>query len=68
MCNNRVLLRLGDEPTIHKLKNSVGGVPEGLWGRLKNLPTGQAIVSAHGIEPAQVVGLEPGTCKLRMVD
>jgi DNA helicase HerA-like ATPase len=68
LCNNHVLLRLGDEPTIHKLKNSVGGVPEGLWGRLKNLPTGQAIVSAHGIEPAQVVGLEPGTCKLRMVD
>jgi hypothetical protein len=28
LCNNRILLRLGDEPTIHRLKHSVGGVPE----------------------------------------
>jgi hypothetical protein len=68
LCNNRVLLRLGDEPTIHRLRHSVGGVPEGLWTRLKNLPTGQAIVSAQGIEPAMIVALEPGRCKLRMVD
>ena len=65
---HRVLLRLGDEPTINRLRHSVGGVPEGLWGRLKHLPTGQAIVSAQGIEPALVVALEPGRCKLRMVD
>ena len=57
--NNRVLLRLGDEPTIARLRQSVGGVPEGLWSRLKNLPTGQAIVSAHGIEPALLVALDP---------
>jgi hypothetical protein len=50
------------------VKQSVGGVPEGLWSRLKNLPTGQAIVSAHGIDPAMIVALEPGRCKLRMVD
>jgi DNA helicase HerA-like ATPase len=68
LCNNRILLRLSDEPTIHRLKHSVGGVPEGLWARLKNLPTGQAIVSAQGIEPAMLVALEPGRCKLRMVD
>ena len=57
-----------DEPTITRLKHSVGGVPENLWGRLKNLPTGQAIVSAHGIDPALIVALEPGRCQLRMVD
>jgi hypothetical protein len=68
LCNNRVLLRLGDEPTIGRLKHSVGGVSEGLWGRLKNLPTGQAIVSALGIEPALIVALDPGRCKLRLVD
>jgi DNA helicase HerA-like ATPase len=68
LCNNRILLRLGDEPTISRLKQSVGGVPEGLWARLKNLPTGQAICSAHGIDPAMIVALEPGRCKLRMVD
>src|SRR5262249_35294964 len=68
LCNNRILLRLGDEPTIRRLQNSVGGVPEGLWGRLKNLPTGQAIVSAQGIEPAQVGALEPCRCRLLMVD
>jgi DNA helicase HerA-like ATPase len=68
LCNNRILLRLGDEPTINRLRHSVGGVPEGLWGRLKNLPTGQAIVSAHGVDPAMIVALEPGRCKLRMVD
>jgi uncharacterized protein len=68
LCNNRVLLRLGDEPTIARLKNSVGGVPESLWGRLKNLPTGQAICSAQGIDPALIVALDPARCKLRMVD
>jgi DNA helicase HerA-like ATPase len=68
LCNNRVLLRLADEPTIKRLQNSIGGVPEGLWSRLKHLPPGQAIVSAHGIDPAMVVALEPGRCKLQMVD
>jgi hypothetical protein len=68
LCNNRILLRLGDEPTITRLKHSVGGVSESLWTRLKNLPTGQAIVSAHGIEPAMLVALDPGRCKLQMVD
>jgi DNA helicase HerA-like ATPase len=68
LCNNRILMRLGDEPTIARLKHSVGGVPENLWARLKNLPTGQAIVSAHGIDPALIVALEPGRSKLRMVD
>src|SRR5437667_12012818 len=68
LCNNRILLRLADEPTIHRLKHSVGGVPENLWVRLKNLPTGQAIVSALGIDPAMLVGLDPCRCKLRLVD
>ena len=68
LCNNRILMRLGDEPTIQRLKHSVGGVGEGLWGRLKNLPTGQAIISAHGIDPAMLVALDPGRCKLRLVD
>jgi DNA helicase HerA-like ATPase len=68
LCNNRILLRLGDEPTITRLKHSVGGVSDSLWGRLKNLPTGHAIVSAHGIDPAMIVALEPGRCRLRMVD
>lgn len=68
LCNNRVLMRLGDEPTLRKLQHSVGGVPEGLWPRLKNLPTGQAIVSAHGLDPALIVALDPGRCQLRMVD
>jgi DNA helicase HerA-like ATPase len=68
LCNNRVLLRLADEPTIQRLQRSVGGVPEALWQRLKHLPTGQAIVSAQGIEPALLVRLEPGGGMLRMVD
>jgi hypothetical protein len=68
LCNNRILLRLGDEPTISRLKHSVGGVADSLWTRLKSLPTGQAIVAAHGIEPAMLVALEPGRCKLQMVD
>lgn len=68
LCNTRILMRLGDEPTLRRLQHSVGGVPDNLWPRLKNLPTGQAIVSAQGIEPAMLVNLEPGRCKLRMVD
>ncbi len=68
LCNNRILLRLADEPTIRRLQNSIGGVPEGLWARLKHLPPGQAICSAYGIDPAMVVSLEPGRCKLQMVD
>ena len=68
LCNNRILMKLGDEQTIRRLKNSVGGVPENLWSRLRNLPTGQAILSAHGIDPALLVSLRPGRCKLSMVD
>ncbi len=68
LCNNRILMRLGDEPTLRRLEKSVGGVPPNLWPRLKNLPTGQAIVSAQGIDPALIVNLEPGRCLLRMVD
>jgi hypothetical protein len=68
LCNNRILLRLGDEPTIERLRRSVGGVPESLWSRLKNLPPGQAVVSAHGLDAALLVALEPGRCKLLMTD
>ena len=68
LCNNRILMKLGDEHTIRRLKNSVGGVPDNLWARLRNLPTGQAILSAQGIDPAQLVSLKPGRCKLLMVD
>jgi len=68
LCNNRILMKLGDEQTIRRLKNSVGGVPDNLWSRLRNLPTGQAIVSAQGIDPALLVSLRPGRCKLLMVD
>jgi DNA helicase HerA-like ATPase len=68
LCNNRILMKLGDEHTIRRLKNSVGGVPDSLWARLRNLPTGQAILSAQGIDPAQLVSLKPGCCKLLMVD
>jgi hypothetical protein len=68
LCNNRILMKLGDEQTIRRLKNSVGGVPDNLWSRLRNLPPGQAIVSAQGIDPALLVSLKPGRCKLLMVD
>lgn len=68
LCNNRILMKLADEPTIRRLKNSVGGVPDNLWSRLRNMPTGQAIVSAQGIDPAMLVSLRPGRCKLLMVD
>jgi hypothetical protein len=68
LCNNKVLLKIADEPTLTQLKKSVGGVPESLWGRLKHLPSGQAIVSAQGIDPALLVQLEPGRAKLQMVD
>ncbi|HQR08940.1 MAG TPA: ATP-binding protein [Gemmatales bacterium] len=68
LCNNKVLLKIADEPTLTQLKKSVGGVPESLWTRLKHLPPGQAIVSAQGIDPALLVQLEPGRGMLQMVD
>jgi len=43
-------------------------VPERSWTRLMHLPPGQANVSAQGIDPAMAVSLEPGRCKLQMVD
>ena len=68
LCNNRIIMKLGDEQTIKRLKNSIGGVPDNLWLRLRNLPTGQAILSAQGIDPAQLISLKSGRCKLLMVD
>jgi hypothetical protein len=62
------MLRLGDHPTIVRLKLSIGGVPGLVWSRLKNLPTRQAIVRVRGIDPALIVVLDPTPCKLPMVD
>lgn len=68
LCNNRVLMKMGDEQTIRRLKNSIGGVADNLWGQLRNLPSGRAVVSAQGFDPALLVALRPGRCKLLMVD
>ncbi|MGH9826503.1 MAG: ATP-binding protein, partial [Blastocatellia bacterium] len=66
LINNYVLHKISDYNVIGRLKNSIGGIDQGLWDRLPNLAPGQAIVTAASMTRPLLVAIDPTPCKLRM--
>lgn len=68
LCNGFVLHKLTDPSVVAMLKKSVGGIDEGLWGRLPTLAPGQAVVSfPHMLKPL-LVSIDPSPAKLRLAE
>ena len=68
LINNYVLHKISDYNVISRLKNSIGGIDQGLWDRLPNLAPGQAIVTAASMARPLLVAIDPTPCKLRMIE
>lgn len=68
LCNGFVLHKLTDPSVVAMLKKSVGGIDEGLWGRLPTLAPGLAVVSfPHMLKPL-LVSIDPSPAKLRLAE
>lgn len=68
LINNFILHKITDVNVISRLKRSIGGIDETLWGKLPNLAPGQAIVSATSITRPILTAIDPTPCQLRMVE
>jgi uncharacterized protein len=68
LINNWVLHKIGDANVIARLRKSIGGIDDALWGRLLSLAPGQAVVSLSGLVRPLQVAVDPTPCKLQMVD
>jgi DNA helicase HerA-like ATPase len=68
LLNTFFLHKISDANVISRLSRSIGGIDDGLWGRLSGLSAGQAIVSAPSMTRPLLVSLDPTPCKLLMVE
>lgn len=68
LINNYILHKVADSNVINRLKNSIGGVDDGLWNRLPNLAAGQAIVVAESLARPLLVAIDPTPHQLRMTE
>jgi Helicase HerA, central domain len=68
LINNFILHKISDVNVIGRLKQSIGGVDDGLWRKLSSLAPGQAIVSVTSYARPVLVAIDPTACKLRMID
>jgi uncharacterized protein len=53
---------------VSRLRRSIGGIDDSLWGRLPNLAPGQAVVSFTSLTRPLLVAVDPTPCKLLMVE
>ncbi len=68
LVNNYILHKIADEGVISRLKRSIGGIEDSLWGRLPSLAPGQAIVTMTSLTRPLLVAIDPTPCKLRMAE
>ncbi len=68
LINNWVLHKIGDSNVINRLRRSIGGIDDSLWGRLPALAPGQAVVSFTSLTRPLLVAIDPTPCKLLMVE
>ena len=68
LLNTFFLHKISDANVISRLSRSIGGIDDGLWGRLSGLSAGQAIVSAPSMTRPLLVSLDPTPSKLLMVE
>ena len=68
LVNNWVLHKMSDSNVVNRLRRSIGGIDDGLWGRLPNLAPGQAVVSFTSLSRPLLVTIDPTPCKLEMIE
>ncbi len=68
LINNWILHKISDSGVIHRLKGSVGSIPDSMWRSLPSLAPGQAIASFTTLSRAIQMTIDPTPCKLLMVD
>jgi DNA helicase HerA-like ATPase len=68
LVNNWVLHKVNDAAVVARLRRSIGGIDDALWGRLPNLAPGQAILSFTSLGRPLLAAIDPAPCKLRMTD
>jgi uncharacterized protein len=68
LINNWILHKISDAGVVNRLKKSIGGINEGLWGRLPSLASGQAVTSFTSMSRPLQVSIDPTPCRLLMVE
>jgi hypothetical protein len=68
LINNWILHKIGDANVIARLRKSIGGIDDALWGRMLSLAPGQAVVSMSGLVRPLQVAIDPTPARLQMVD
>ena len=68
LVNNFIMHKIADDGVIARLRRIVGGIDDGLWGRLPGLAPGQAIVSMTSFARPLLVAIDPTPCRLRMTE
>ncbi len=68
LVNNFVLHKISDSNVVSRMRRTVGNVPDGMWGRLPSLASGQALVSLATLTRPLFVNVDPTPCRLLMTD
>jgi len=68
LINNWVLHKVSDAQVVARLRKSIGGIDDSLWGRLSSLAPGQAIVSFTSMARPLQTAIDPTPCRLLLVD
>jgi uncharacterized protein len=68
LINNWVLHKINDANVVNRLRRSIGGIDQALWGLLPSLSPGQAIVSFTSLTRPVLVAVDPTPCRLLMVE
>jgi DNA helicase HerA-like ATPase len=68
LVNNWVLHKISDAGTVARLRRSIGGIEEGLWGLLPGLAPGQAVVSFTSLTRPLTVAVDATPCRLLLIE
>ena len=68
LINNWILHKITDANVIKRLKQSIPGVNESQWTRLKTLAPGQALASFTPLTRPLQITVDPKPCRLLMVE
>jgi hypothetical protein len=68
LINNWVLHKINDAEVINRLRRSIGGIDQALWGLLPRLSPGQAVVSFTSLAKPLHVAVDPTPCRLLMAE
>ncbi len=68
LINNWILHKISDSNVINRLRRSIGGIDDSLWGRLPSLAPGQAVTSFTSMSRPILVTIDPTPSKLEMVE